>query len=168
MNAIFSKLSEAGGDMSKVDRNAFPVLNMLNTRYFILPLQDGKTAPVFNPYACGNAWFVGDVKYVDNANEEIDALHDVNPLHTAVIDKKFAELVKMTAAPDSLSSIVLKEYQPNALKYEVDSKNGGVVVFSEIYYPGWISTIDGEEVEHGRADYILRAMNVPAGKHVKH
>ena len=72
----------------------------------------------------------------------------------------------MTAAPDSLSSIVLKEYQPNALKYEVDSKNGGVVVFSEIYYPGWISTIDGKEVEHGRADYILRAMNVPAGKHV--
>ena len=166
MNAIFSKLSEAGGDMAKVDRNAFPVLNMLNTRYFILPLQDGKTAPVFNPYACGNAWFVGDVKYVDNANEEIDALHDINPLHTAVVDKKFAEQVKMTAAPDSLSSIVLKEYQPNALKYEVDSKNGGVVVFSEIYYPGWISTIDGEEVEHGRADYILRAMNVPAGKHV--
>ena len=121
---------------------------------------------MFNPYACGNAWFVGDVKYVDNANEEIDALHDINPLHTAVVDKKFAEQVKMTAAPDSLSSIVLKEYQPNALKYEVDSKNGGVVVFSEIYYPGWISTIDGEEVEHGRADYILRAMNVPAGKHM--
>ena len=166
MNGIFSKLSEAGGDMSKVDRNAFPVLNMLNTRYFILPLQDGSTVPVFNPYAYGNAWFVGDVDYVNNANEEIDALHDINPLHTAVVDKRFAEQVKMTASPDSLSSIVLKEYQPNALKYEVDSKNGGVVVFSEIYYPGWISTIDGEEVEHGRADYILRAMNVPAGKHV--
>ena len=166
MNGIFSKLSEAGGDMSKVDRNAFPVLNMLNTRYFILPLQDGSTVPVFNPYAYGNAWFVSDVDYVNNANEEIDALHDINPLHTAVVDRKFAEQVKMTAAPDSLSSIVLKEYQPNALKYEVDSKNGGVVVFSEIYYPGWISTIDGEEVEHGRADYILRAMNVPAGKHV--
>ena len=166
MNGIFSKLSEAGGDMSKVDRNAFPVLNMLNTRYFILPLQDGSTVPVFNPYAYGNAWFVGDVDYVNNANEEIDVLHDINPLHTAVVDKRFAEQVKITASPDSLSSIVLKEYQPNALKYEVDSKNGGVVVFSEIYYPGWISTIDGEEVEHGRADYILRAMNVPAGKHV--
>lgn len=166
MNGIFSKLSEAGGDMSKVDRNAFPVLNMLNTRYFILPLQDGSTVPVFNPYAYGNAWFVSDVDYVNNANEEIDALHDINPLHTAVVDKRFAEQVKITASPDSLSSIVLKEYQPNALKYEVDSKNGGVVVFSEIYYPGWISTIDGEEVEHGRADYILRAMNVPAGKHV--
>lgn len=166
MNGIFSKLTEAGGDMTKVDQNAFPVLNMLNTRYFILPLQDGKTAPVFNPYANGNAWFVSSVEYVNNANEEIDALHKINPLHTAVVDKKFAEQVKMTATPDSLSSIVLKEYQPNALKYEVDSKNGGVVVFSEIYYPGWISTIDGEEVEHGRADYILRAMNVPAGKHV--
>ena len=121
---------------------------------------------MFNPYAYGNAWFVSDVDYVNNANEEIDALHDINPLHTAVVDKRFAEQVKITASPDSLSSIVLKEYQPNALKYEVDSKNGGVVVFSEIYYPGWISTIDGEEVEHGRADYILRAMNVPAGKHV--
>lgn len=166
MNGVFSKLSEANGDMTKVDANAFPVLNMLNTRYFILPLQGGKTAPVFNPHAYGNAWFVDNVEYVDNANEEIDALHDINPRHTAVVDKRFAEQVRASSAVDSLDTVVLKEYQPNALKYEVNSKNGGVVVFSEIYYPGWISTIDGEEVEHGRADYILRAMNVPAGKHI--
>ena len=166
MSGVFSKLSEANGDMAKVDANAFPVLNMLNTRYFILPLQGGKTAPVFNPHAYGNAWFVDNVEYVDNANEEIDALHDINPRHTAVVDKRFAEQVRASSAADSLDTVVLKEYQPNALKYEVNSKNGGVVVFSEIYYPGWISTIDGEEVEHGRADYILRAMNVPAGKHV--
>ena len=83
-----------------------------------------------------------------------------------MVDKRFAEQVRASSAADSLDTVVLKEYQPNALKYEVNSKNGGVVVFSEIYYPGWISTIDGEEVEHGRADYILRAMNVPAGKHV--
>lgn len=166
MSGVFSKLSEAGGDINKVDSNAFPVLNMLNTRYFILPLQGGKTAPVFNPYAYGNAWFVDNVEYVDNANEEIEALHNINPLHNAVVDRRFEAQVKNVQAPDSLDYIVLKEYQPNDLKYEVSSKNGGVVVFSEIYYPGWISTIDGEEVEHGRADYILRAMNVPAGKHV--
>lgn len=170
MNGIFTKLTEAGGDMSKVEADAFPVLNMLNTRYFILPLQGGQTAPVFNPYANGNAWFVDDVKYVDNANEEIDALHDTNPLYTAIVDKKFAEQIKSPVVSDNVSSdtlrsITLTDYQPNALKYEVDSKNGGVVVFSEIYYPGWISYIDGKEVEHGRADYILRAMNVPAGKH---
>ena len=170
MNGIFTKLTEAGGDMSKVEADAFPVLNMLNTRYFILPLQGGQTAPVFNPYANGNAWFVDDVKYVDNANEEIDALHDTNPLYTAIVDKKFAEQIKSPVVSDNVSSdtlrsVTLTDYQPNALKYEVDSKNGGVVVFSEIYYPGWISYIDGKEVEHGRADYILRAMNVPAGKH---
>ena len=170
MNGIFTKLTEAGGDMSKVEADAFPVLNMLNTRYFILPLQGGQTAPVFNPYANGNAWFVDDVKYVDNANEEIDALHDTNPLYTAIVDKKFAEQIKLPVVSDNVSSdtlrsVTLTDYQPNALKYEVDSKNGGVVVFSEIYYPGWISYIDGKEVEHGRADYILRAMNVPAGKH---
>lgn len=170
MNGIFTKLTEAGGDMSKVEADAFPVLNMLNTRYFILPLQGGQTAPVFNPYANGNAWFVDDVKYVDNANEEIDALHDTNPLYTAIVDKKFAEQIKSPVVSDNVSSdtlrsITLTDYQPNALKYEVDSKNGGVVVFSEIYYPGWISYIDGKEVEHGRADYILRVMNVPAGKH---
>lgn len=170
MNGIFTKLTEAGGDMSKVEADAFPVLNMLNARYFILPLQGGQTAPVFNPYANGNAWFVDDVKYVDNANEEIDALHDTNPLYTAIVDKKFAEQIKSPVVSDNVSSdtlrsVTLTDYQPNALKYEVDSKNGGVVVFSEIYYPGWISYIDGKEVEHGRADYILRAMNVPAGKH---
>ena len=167
MNGIFSQLSKVGGDMSKIDQNAFPVLNMLNTRYFILPIQEGKTAPVFNPYANGNAWFVDEVKYVDNANEEIDALHEINPLHTAVVDRKFMSTVSAeNASADSLSTVKLVEYQPNALKYEVESAKGGVVVFSEIYYPGWDSYIDGQKVEHGRADYILRAMNVPAGKHI--
>lgn len=166
MNGIFSQLSKAGGDMSKIDSNAFPVLNMLNTRYFILPLQDGKTAPVFNPYTNGNAWFVSEVRYVDNANQEIETLHEINPLHTAVVDRKFKDVVSSeNVVSDSLSTIKLVEYEPNALKYEVESSKGGVVVFSEIYYPGWESYIDGEKLEHGRADYILRAMNVPAGKH---
>ena len=165
MSNLFKAVSEAGGDMAKVDASAFPVLNMLNTRYFIFPLQGGKTMPLQNPYTLGNGWFVDEVQYVNNANEEIDALHKVAPAKVAVVDKKFAELVKQTAAPDSLSSVTLVAYEPNDLKYEVDSEKGGVVVFSEIYYPGWQAYIDGVEAPHGRADYILRAMNVPAGKH---
>ena len=167
MGDIFKKLPAAGGDMQQIDANAFPVLNMLNTRYFILPLQGGQTAPIFNPHALGNAWFVDEVKMVNNANEEIEALHGINPKHVAVVDKRFATEVKQAGdATDNARSIQLTDYQPNALKYEVNSEKGGVVVFSEIYYPGWISLIDGQEVAHGRADYILRAMNVSAGKHV--
>ena len=100
-----------------------------------------------------------------NANEEIEAIHELDPMETAVVDQKFAEVVKPMAA-DSTASIELMAYEPNYLKYEVSSEKGGTVVFSEIYYPGWKSTIDGQEVAHGRANYILRAMNVPAGKHV--
>lgn len=166
MNDVFKAVSDAGGDMKKVDPSGFPVLNMLNTRYFIFPLQGGQTMPMQNPYTMGNAWFVDEVQYVTNANEEIDALHHINPAKVAVVDQKFSEQVKQTAAPDSMSSIKLTAYEPNGLKYEVDSKTGGTVVFSEIYYPGWQAYIDGVEAPHGRANYILRAMNVPAGEHV--
>ena len=165
MNSLFKAVSEAGGEMEKVNPAEFPVLNMLNTRYFIFPLQGGQTVPLDNPYALGNAWFVDEVQYVNNANEEIAAIHGLNPLQKAIVDKKFEASVRSMPS-DSLATIELVEYQPNYLKYEVNSEKGGTVVFSEIYYPGWQSTIDGEEVAHGRANYILRAMNVPAGKHV--
>lgn len=166
METLFTKIPEVGADLSKIDVTDTPVLDMLNTRYYIVPLQQGATAPLFNSHALGNAWLVKEVKYVNNANEEIDAIHGMNPRETAIVDKRFAETVKQPAAmPDSLDNIVLKSYAPNALQYEVDTKQGGTVVFSEIYYPGWRSYIDGEEVSHGRANYILRAMNVPAGKH---
>ena len=165
MSNLFKAVSEAGGDMAKVDASAFSVLNMLNTRYFIFPLQGGKTMPIQNPYTLGNAWFVDKVQYVNNANEEIESLHKVMPAKVAVVDKKFAEQVKPVAVSDSLRFVKLVAYEPNDLKYEVSSEKGGVVVFSEIYYPGWQAYIDGVEAPHGRADYILRAMNVPAGKH---
>ena len=165
MNNLFKAVSEAGGDMEKVNPAEFPVLNMLNTRYFIFPLQGGQTVPLDNPYALGNAWFVDEVHYVNNANEEIAAIHGLNPLQKAIVDKKFEASVRSMPS-DSLATIELVEYQPNYLKYEVNSEKGGTVVFSEIYYPGWQSTVDGEEVSHGRANYILRAMNVPAGKHI--
>ncbi len=165
MGGLFKAVADAGGDTEKLDASEFPVLNMLNTKYFIFPLQGGQTVPLPNPYALGNAWFVDEVKYVGNANEEIEAIHGLEPSQVAVVDKKFEPVVKSVPS-DSTATIELVAYEPNYLKYEVNSEKGGTVVFSEIYYPGWQSTIDGEEVPHGRADYILRAMNVPAGKHV--
>lgn len=165
MGGLFKAVADAGGDTEKLDASEFPVLNMLNTKYFIFPLQGGQTVPLPNPYALGNAWFVDEVKYVGNANEEIEAIHGLEPSQVAVVDKKFEPVVKSVPS-DSTATIELVAYEPNYLKYEVNSEKGGTVVFSEIYYPGWQSTVDGEEVPHGRADYILRAMNVPAGKHV--
>ena len=165
MNGLFKAVAEAEGDMERLNPAEFPVLNMLNTRYFIFPLQGGKTAPLLNPFALGNAWFVQDVQYVDNANEEIEAIHGINPKHTAIVDKRFEPMVQPIVS-DASAKVQLVAYEPNYLKYEVESDKGGTVVFSEIYYPGWQSMIDGKEVPHGRANYILRAMNVPAGKHV--
>ena len=165
MQALFSAVAEAEGDMEQLDATEFPVLNMLNTKYFIFPLQGGQTLPLPNPHALGNAWFVDDVQYVNNANEEIEAIHGLDPLATVIVDKRFESVVKPMAS-DSSATIELVAYEPNYLKYEVDSPTGGTLVFSEIYYPGWHSSIDGQEADHGRANYILRAMNVPAGKHV--
>lgn len=162
MRTVMQEAVRTQGRLDSVQVDRFPVLNMLNTRWFIMPAQSGGTLPLFNPHALGNAWFVSEVKYVDNANQEIEALHTINPAVTAVVDTKFKEVVKSV---ESEGSIVLKEYDANRLLYETDSKTGGTVVFAEIYYPGWRSYVDGEEVEHGRANYILRAMNVPAGKH---
>ena len=166
MAALYKVLPEVNGDLAQAGDSLTPVLNMLNTRYVIVPLQGGTSMPVFNPHALGNAWFVDEISYVNNANEEIDALHHVSPARTAVVDKKFADRVKAeTNGGDSLRNVTLVSYEPNVLKYEVRSEKGGTIVFAEIYYPGWQSYVDGKEVPHGRADYILRAMNVPAGEH---
>ena len=165
MQGLYQAVADAGGDMEQLDPSAFPVLNMLNTRYFIFPLQGGQTVPLANPFALGNAWFVDEVDYVNNANEEIEAIHGLNPTEKVIVDKKFESVIQSLPS-DSTATIELVAYEPNYLKYEVNSDKGGTVVFSEIYYPGWKSTIDGQEVAHGRANYILRAMNVPAGQHV--
>ena len=165
MQQIFHQVAQAGGDMNKVDGTQFPVINSLNTRYFIFPLEGGKTVPLQNPHALGNAWFVDEVKSVANANEELDALKEVQLSKVAVVDRRFQKEISQAVVGDTTRQIKLVNYLPNELKYEVNSEKGGVVVFSEIYYPGWRSWIDGEEVPHGRADYVLRAMQVPAGKH---
>jgi hypothetical protein len=155
------------GDMTKINPDSISVINMLNTKYFIFPTGNSQTAPLQNPYAYGNAWFVENVKYVQNANEEIDALNATVPTKTAVVSDDFKEVFNgvQTAFKDSLSTVKLTSYAPNALTYETSSSKDGVVVFSEIYYPGWQAYLDGQVVDHGRADYIFRAMKVPAGKH---
>ena len=168
MQQTFAAVAEAAGDMTLVKGDSvYPVLNMLNTKYFILPLQDGKTVPVENPYRFGNAWFVNSVKFVDNANQELDALSKLDLRHEAVADAKFSELLKPVAeqAADSAALVTLKAYEPNQLTYDVTSARGGVVVFSEIYYPGWTATVDDQPVEVGRVDYVLRALTVSPGQH---
>ena len=166
MQKTMQAIMTAGGDMSKVDgRSIYPILNMLNTKYFILPLQGNQTAPVMNPYTYGNAWFVDKVTYVNNANEEIDKVGKIDLRHEAVADKQFETTLKASNAQGNVSQVELVSYAPNKLKYNVSSEKGGVVVFSEIYYPGWTATIDGQKADLGRVNYILRALNVEKGKH---
>ncbi len=166
MQALTGAVAEAGGDMTQVKGDSIcPVLNMLNTRYLIFPLQGGQTVPIQNPYALGNAWFVDDVRYVKNANEELDQLGKLDLRHTAVADEKFQTVLGEAVVQDTTSMVALKAYEPNQLHYEVNSGKGGVLVFSEVYYPGWTATIDGEEHELGRVDYLLRALQIKPGKH---
>ena len=169
MQAAYEAIATAGGEMDSVDANKFRILNMLNTKYFIFPAgQQRQTVPILNPHAYGNAWFVNKVQYVNNANEEIDALDSIIPTETAVVDARFKDVLKGTTESykDSLSSIRLTSYTPNRLTYETNNAQDGIAVFSEIYYPdGWHVTIDGQPAELARADYILRTMYVPAGQH---
>ncbi len=171
MQQAYSAIVTAQGDMEQVDANSFPILNLLNTRYFILPAgeQGRQQLPVLNPHAYGNAWFVDRVQYVGHANEELDALGSVDTRETAVVDARFRDALQGATElqPDSLSTIRLTEYAPGRLTYETENAHDGVAVFSEIYYPdGWQVTIDGEPAALGRADYVLRTLYIPAGKHV--
>lgn len=170
IEAAYNEIAQASGVMEEVDGSKFNVLNMLNTKYFVLPAgRNGEAIPIQNPYAYGNAWFVKNVSYVANANEEIETLYDINPRETAVVDKRFEETLKgvTTNVTDSLASITLTSYSPNHLVYETTNENDGIAIFSEIYYPdGWQVTIDGQPATLARANYILRALHLPAGKHV--
>jgi len=166
MQTLMKAVVAAGGDMTKVNGDSiFPVLNALNTRYFILPLQGGQTVPVQNPYAYGNAWLVDKVKFVADANSEIDAIKDLNLRHEAVADERFRDALGESRLQDTTSKVVITDYKPNELTYDVNTGKGGVIVFSEVYYPGWSAAIDGKMAELGRVNYILRALKVDAGKH---
>ena len=166
MQKMMPAIAKAGGDMTKVNGDSlFPVLNMLNAKYFIVPLQANQTVAIENPYVYGNAWFVDKVTYVKNANEELDALGKLNLRHEAVADARFQSPLGESKNQDSTSIVKLTAYEPNQLTYDVRSATGGIVVFSEIFYPEWTATVDGKPVEIGRVDYVLRALNVDKGHH---
>lgn len=141
------------------------VLNMLNTRYIIFLAEMN---PVPNENAFGNAWFVKNIVLANDPDEEFARLGNVDLKQTAVVDKRFESQIKQkTFMPDSAASIQLTSYAPNHLTYEYNASQDQVAVFSEIYYEkGWNAYIDGEQVPYFRANYVLRAMNLPAGKHI--
>ncbi len=166
MEKLMKSIFEAQGDMTKLNGDSIsPVLNMLNTKFFIMPLQGGQTVPLKNPYAFGNAWFVDKVTYVNNANEELEMVGKLNLRAEAVADKKFRDVLGSSCEQDHHAQVTMKTYEPNQLTYEVESVKGGVLVFSENYYPEWTATVDGKEVPVGRVNYILRAIQVKPGKH---
>lgn len=146
------------------------VLNMLNTKYFIAPPQEqnGEVQIQRNVAALGNAWFIDTIKVVENADAEMAAISKFEPATTAIIHKEFnSKIAGWQSIHDSTSSIKLVVYKPDYLKYEADLQKKEIAIFSEIYYPKyWVSTIDGQKAEHFRANYILRGMVIPQGKHV--
>lgn len=156
-------ISDAQGDMSMVAGDSImPALNMLNTKYFIFG-QGARAQAIPNPYANGNAWFVQQLNFVENADAEMAALQKLDTKRAAVADARFKPALQ-TAMLDS-GTVRLTHYDTNLLRYVAESPKGGVVVFSEVYYPDWTVTIDGKPAELGRVNYLLRALRVPAGRH---
>ncbi len=150
--------------LSKMDMG---VISMLNAKYFIVPDDEGQAVPQRNPYAMGNAWFVDTLVVAENANQECAALGVINLNTTAVVDKEFAKYVtNFTPLLSESAQIKLTSYAPDVLTYQSSSDKAGTAIFSEIYYPyGWKAYIDGEKVDIFRANYLLRAVNIPAGNH---
>ncbi|MBR5053587.1 MAG: YfhO family protein [Bacteroidaceae bacterium] len=169
MGRINQAVVETGGHLEACNGDSlFHVLNMLNTKYVILPLKDNGKLPVRNPWAQGNGWFVEQTMYVPDADAEIAALHEADLRKVAVVDKQFESVLEASPSGGGLegsSTVELTSYEANRLSYKVKSQKGGVVVLSEIYYPGWTCTIDGQATEIARANYVLRAIKVPAGEH---
>ncbi len=169
MSPLLRSIAESNAfTTAKVNADSlFPVLNMLNMKYAIVPLQTGDQIPVENPYTMGNAWFVDTLKVVDNANEESDALRTINLHTTAVLDKAYEKYVANAVTPhDSTATIELTKYTPHYIDYTAHLSTDKTVVFSEIYYPyGWHATIDGVEAPIFRVNYMLRALNLTAGDH---
>lgn len=146
-------------------KNDVGVMNMLNVKYIITEDEDGVKA-LTNPYANGNAWFVSDIKMVDSANDEILTLKEVDTKKEAIINSSFKEAVSSTKyTVDSLAYVNLTNHKPNHLVYKSNNKYQGFAVFSEIYYPGWNAYIDGNPVTQIQANYTLRGLAIPAGKH---
>jgi hypothetical protein len=151
----------------QISQNNMDVLNMLNTKYFIVPGKDNQPVAQRNPEALGNAWFVENYRIVPDADAEIDALSDFNPAQEVIVDERFAHFVEgKEFTKDTSSFIKLVSYEPNHLIYEATCAEQELAVFSEIYYPkGWNAFIDDKPAEHFRVNYVLRAMVIPEGEH---
>ena len=168
INAFYQTVFRTNGFYEPDPKNGaeFPVLNMLNTRYAVIGLRDGSSAPIQNPYAMGNAWFVNEVQFVPTPDDESAALNTIDLHKTAVADEKFRDVLTCTGAPSATDEIVMTEYKPNELTYTANVAQDRVAVFSEIYYPdGWHLYVDDQEVAIGRVNYLLRAAVIPAGEH---
>ncbi len=141
-----------------------PVINMLNTKYYIYDLNQ---PPLANSHALGNAWLVKEAKWVGSADEEVSSLKDFDPKTTAIVNKNFEKQLEGFKTGSGEGEIKLTQYQPNDLKYEATITGGSqLAVFSEIYYPkGWKCFVDGKETEHVQVNFVLRGAVVPAGKH---
>ncbi|MGS2738136.1 YfhO family protein [Sinomicrobium sp. M5D2P17] len=154
----------------QVAKNNMAVLNMLNVKYIIQQNEEGKLYPARNPGAAGNAWFVKKLIPVNNADEEMNALDSLRIREEAVFNRNTFENVlsgESSFEVDPSASVQLTEYRPNYLKYISENPDDGLAIFSEMYYShGWKATIDGKEASFFRADYALRAMRIPAGKHI--
>jgi len=156
------QINAAMGDFSKINGDTIaPALNMLNAKYFIF----GKNANqvVENPYANGNGWFVNELNFVKGADAEMAAVEKLDTKHAAVSDEQFRSVLDGTPLDSGRVELVSRD--ANTVAYNVSTPKGGVAVLSEIYYPGWTATIDGQSVEVGRVNYLLRAVKVPAGTH---
>ncbi|KOS08166.1 hypothetical protein AM493_01770 [Flavobacterium akiainvivens] len=171
MDQLFTHNIEKNFDKIDIDpqtgllKKPVPVLDLLNVKYMLLGEEQ---PPVTNPFANGPAWFVSSVKPVNTPDEEFKALDNLNSRDVAVVNKeKFGkDIAKTSFVKDSAATIKLESYEPNHLVYNTNNTNDGLAVFSEMYYPyGWNTYIDGKPATHFQADYVLRAMNVPAGKH---
>lgn len=144
-----------------------PILNALNVKYLLLQTQDGQSVPILNPNVNGNAWFVDSVKFVNSADEEMKALTVFDSKKVAIVNESWKKTIKLNAVQtDSLATITVDIYKPNYIKYTSNNTKDGIAIFSEVYYPkGWNVYIDGKTTEHFAADFVLRALQIPAGKH---
>lgn len=152
----------------QIAKNNMEIIDMLNIKYIIQTDSTGAQFPTQNPQANGNAWFVNKIQFVENADKEMKALDHTKTKEVAIVNKnEFGSVVKKTVfEKDSTASISVVAYKPNYLKYTSNNPNDGLAVFSEMYYKnGWNAFIDGKKIDYLRADYVLRALEIPAGKH---
>lgn len=160
LSRLIDALNASQGNMAAISTDSIcPVLNMLNTKYFIL----SKDYALPNPSANGNGWFVSRLSFVKGADAEMAALSGLDTKQAAVADEQFRGILDGSLLGQG--TVKLTRYEANELHYDISSPQGGLVVFSEVFYPGWTATIDGQPAELGRVNYVLRALKMPKGTH---